>query len=235
MIVSINQPAYLPWLGYFDRIAVSDCHVVLDSVQFEKNSFVNRNQVRTAQGSTWLTVPVSTKGKFGSLPIKDLEIATGEHWAGKHQRTLSQAYARAPHFARHREFFDDVYSRTWTRLADLIEPITRYLCSCFRITTPMVSSSTLTAEGRKDELVLQICRELGATTYLSGPLGRNYLDESKFARAGIAVRFADYIHPTYPQAHDGFLPNMAAVDLLFMVGEDAGRVLRTTDKASWKP
>ena len=82
MIVSINQPAYLPWLGYFHRIAVSDLHVVLDHVQFEKNSFTNRNKVRTASGTPWLTVPVRSKGRFGDLAINEVDIADGR-WTAK--------------------------------------------------------------------------------------------------------------------------------------------------------
>ncbi len=74
MLLSINQPAYLPWPGYFDRIARSDLHVVLDHVQFEKNSFINRNRILGANGPCWLTVPVRTKGRFGDLQIHEIEI-----------------------------------------------------------------------------------------------------------------------------------------------------------------
>lgn len=228
MIVSINQPAYLPWLGYFDRIAASDLHVVLDTVQFEKNSFVNRNRVRTQQGAAWLTVPVATSGRFGALPIMDIEIAPDPRWANKHWQTLIQSYARAPYFSAHRDFFAAIYARPWQRLVELIDPITEHLCAAFGIGTRTVRASALAVDGRKDDLVLAICRKVGATTYLSGPLGRDYLDEGKFAAAGIAVRYADYAHPTYKQAHPGFLPFMAAIDLLFMAGPDAGGMLRTT-------
>ena len=96
MIVSINQPAYLPWLGYFHRIAVSGAHVVLDHVQFEKNSFTNRNKVRTAGGWCWLTVPVRTKGRFGDLAIRSLEIDNSTDWRARHWKTLYQSYKRAP-------------------------------------------------------------------------------------------------------------------------------------------
>ena len=98
-VVSINQPAYLPWLGYYDRIARADIHVELDCVQFEKNSFANRNRIRLRQGSAWLTVPVRTKGRFGDLMIDEIEISGDGRWQGKHWRSLSQAYAHAPHFA----------------------------------------------------------------------------------------------------------------------------------------
>src|SRR4029078_7067897 len=101
-MVSIQQPAYLPWLGYFHRIEVSDLHIVLDHVQFEKNSFTNRNKVRTREGWTWLTVPLRTSGSFGDLAIEEIDTAETQPWARKHQRTLSESYAKAPHFARHK-------------------------------------------------------------------------------------------------------------------------------------
>ena len=133
MIVSINQPAYLPWLGYFERIARSDVHVVLDHVQFEKNSFVNRNRVRTLQGSCWLTVPLKTSGKFGDLAIRDLQTVDGDKWAQKHWDTLRMNYARAPDFRDHAPFFEDVYSRPAPSLVGIVSEMTRYLLDSFGI------------------------------------------------------------------------------------------------------
>jgi hypothetical protein len=218
VIVSINQPAYLPWLGYFHRIAVSDVHVVLDQVQFEKNSFVNRNKVRTSQGSTWVTVPVRTSGRFGALPINEVEIDNTTSWARKHWTTMQQAYSRAPAFDDFAPWLGDLYTRPWERLADLSAEITGHVLRQLDIGTPIVTGSELAVEGKKDELVLSICRELGATTYLSGPLGRTYLREDNFADAGIDVVYHDYQHPLYPQLHGAFLPSMAVIDLLFNCG-----------------
>src|SRR5207249_4338568 len=135
MIVSINQPAYLPWLGYFHRIAVSDAHVVLDHVQFEKNSFTNRNKVRTREGWCWLTVPVKTAGKFGALPINEVRIANENLWASKHWATLMLNYSKAPFFNQHAEFFEDIYTRRWEKLADLAREITEYMLNAFGIHT----------------------------------------------------------------------------------------------------
>lgn len=228
MILSINQPAWLPWPGYFHRIARSDLHVVLDHVQFEKNSFVNRNRVRTREGATWLTVPVRTAGRFG-VSISDLEIAPDRRWARKHWDTLRFAYARAPHFAAHAAFFDDTLSRPWTRLVDLLEHVNRHLCSALEITTPQRHSSQLSPTGHKSDLVLELCRRLGATTYLSGPLGRNYLRSEDFSAAGIALRFDDFAPPVYPQCHPGFVPGLSVVDLLYNCGsEAAARLLAGT-------
>jgi len=225
MIVSINQPAYLPWLGYFHRIAVSDLHIVLDHVQFEKNSFTNRNQVRTANGPCWLTVPVATKGKFGDLSINKLEIAKEQRWADKHWGTLRANYRKAPFFAEHAPFFEQVYQKPWDRLSDLMNEITAYLLRAFCISTPLSFSSKMKAGGRKDELVLNLCREAGAATYLSGPLGRNYLHEEAFSATGIKVAYQDYQHPSYPQVYPGFESHMAAIDLLFNCGSHSREVL----------
>lgn len=225
MIVSINQPAYLPWLGYFHRIAVADAHIVLDHVQFEKNSFTNRNKIRTRNSWCWLTVPVRTAGKFGQIPINEIEVANEKKWAIKHWETLRLSYARAPFFTEHATFFESVYLRSWGKLIDLTGEITAYLLRAFEIKTRLFFSSQMKASGRKDELVLNLCRELGATVYLSGPLGRDYLREHLFRDEGIAVRYDDYQHPAYPQAHPGFEPYMAAVDLLFNAGQASPGVI----------
>ena len=218
MIVSINQPAYMPWLGYFHRIAASDTHIVLDHVQFEKNSFTNRNKIRNQEGWSWLTVPVMTAGKFGDLPINEIEISNEKKWPVKHWQSLRLNYAKAPFFGQHAGFFEGIYARPWKKLSDLNGAITEYLLDAFGIKTKCHRSSQMRVGGKKDELVLNLCRELGATAYLSGPLGRNYLREELFSRAGIAVRYDDYRHPVYPQAYPGFEPGMAAIDLLFNAG-----------------
>jgi len=232
MIVSIHQPAYLPWLGYFHRIAMSDAHIILDHVQFEKNSFTNRNKVRTADDWCWLTVPVKTAGKFGNLAINEIEIVAEVPWAASHWETLRLNYSKAPFFPQHSTFFRDLYSKTWSKLSGLTAEISGYLLSIFGVSTRLYFSSQMNVPGRKDELVLNLCRELGASTYLSGPLGRNYLREQLFRHHGITVQYDDYRHPTYVQAHPGFVPNMAAIDLLFNAGPASREILLTAGKHS---
>lgn len=226
MIVSINQPAYLPWLGYFHRIAISDLHIVLDHVQFEKNSFVNRNKLRTGQGPVWLTVPVHTKGRFGNLPINQLEVDNTQGWAAKHWQTIRQNYAKAPHFAPAGAHFESVYAREWPRLADLMRETNEYISrTAFQIHTPVRFSSEMNVPGAKSELILNLCRSVGATVYLSGPLGRAYLEEDRFSEAGIVVRYHDYAHPVYPQNRPGFEPFMSALDLVFNCGDRSREIL----------
>ncbi|HSI87152.1 MAG: WbqC family protein [Candidatus Methylacidiphilales bacterium] len=225
MIVSINQPAYLPWLGYISRIEKSDLHIVLDHVQFEKNSFTNRNKIRTKENWCWLTVPVQTKGKFGELPINHLGIAGEKNWSRKHWQSISNSYSKARCFKDISGFLEATYQTEWALLHDIMKHMLGEYLSRFRIETPLVYSSQMKAEGAKDELVLNLCLEAGATTYLSGPLGRNYLKEEKFRDAGIKVVYDDFRHPTYPQAYAGFEAGMACLDLLANCGEESRDIL----------
>jgi hypothetical protein len=234
MIVSINQPAYLPWLGYFHRIAISDLHIVLDHVQFAKNSVVNRNKIRTPQGSCWLTVPLKTKGRFGALAIQDVEIADEQPWRKKHWQSLKTNYAKAPFFAEHAPFFEAIYAKPWSKLSELMRAINDYLLHALGIRTPLRYSSQMVPRGKKEELVLNLCKEAGATTYVSGPFGRDYLDASAFAKEGIAVFFHDYTHPHYAQIFPNFEPFMSVLDLLFNHGPESLRLLSAGQEAPLK-
>lgn len=207
-------------------------HIVLDHVQFEKNSFVNRNRVRTAKGWTWLTVPVRTKGRFGNLQICDLEISLQAAWRRKHWDTIRFSYSRGAYFARHVPFFRAVYGREWERLNELLREITHYLLSALGITTRIVFSSEVAVSGEKEKLVLNLCRAVGARSYISGPQGRGYLDPSAFARAGIDLLFHDYRHPQYRQLYPGFEPYMSVVDVLFNHGSHSLRLLTNGQRLS---
>jgi len=220
MILSINQPAYLPWIGYFERIAMSDIHVVLDHVQFEKNSMVNRNRLRTAEGWCWLTVPVKTKGKFGNLPICDVEMADPSICL-KHIKSIQANYGRADHFAARSVALFDILRGSWNRLGDLIRSVNSLLLKELEIETELVSSSDYTWGSTKGNLVLEICRHFGATEYISGPFGREYLDLEAFAKAGVKVRFHDYQVKEYDQCFKGFEPYMSVIDLLFNCGKSS--------------
>jgi len=227
MRVSINQPAYLPWLGYFDRIAISDVHVVLDQVQFEKNSMTNRNKIRTRNGSSWLTVPVKTKGRFGDLSIYNLEIDTSSNWRDKHWKAICQNYSKSPYFGRYSSDLEKIYAREWTHLLKLTKELNHFfLETALQISTPLTYASNLQVEAKKSDLVLSICQKLGATTYVSGPFGRDYLDEDKFKKTGVEIEYHDYQHPAYRQYYQPFEPYMSTLDLIMNCGPDSKNVLR---------
>ena len=226
MIVSISQPAYLPWLGYFDRIARSDVHIVLDNVQIERGtSFTNRNKIRTPHGWAWLTIPIRRGDTPEGAIINNVQI-DGSQWANKHLRSLIQSYSKTPHFANHRGWLEDFYSKHWTHLAPLLREETGYFLNTLEIKTRLVFSSEMNVDGQKSDLILNLCKAVGATTYLSGPFGRHYLDASSFEDAGIGIEFHDYIHPVYSQCQGEFMPHLSVVDLLFNHGGKSLAILR---------
>jgi hypothetical protein len=216
VIVSIHQPAYLPWLGYFDKIRRADLFIYLDTVQFQKNSFQNRNRIRTKSGPIWLTVPVKTRGVLYDTPLKDLQIDIGQHWQAKHLNALKMNYSRAPMFQSIFPRLEQYYKRPWERLADLCWEMMIEFNNMLGIGTRIVKASALRGvEGGKSTLVLNLCRAVGATSYLSGSLGRQYLKLDDFSAAGIDLVFQDFVHPTYSQQYRGFEPFMGVIDLLF--------------------
>lgn len=226
MIVSINQPAYLPWIGYFHRIAISNLHIVFDHVQFEKNSFTNRNKAKTTDSWCWLTVPIKTKGRFGNLAINSLEIDNSINWKIKHWQTICHSYGRTPYFQEHKSFFESVYQRDWQYFSNLCYETTNYLLKALGITTPLLFSSEMNPKGVKDELVLDLCQKVRARTYLSGILGQSYIREALFDQAGIRVAYQNYRHPKYPQCRgQDFEPYMSVVDLLFNCGSQSLNIL----------
>lgn len=218
MIAAIHQPAYLPWLGYLDRIARADVFIYLDTVQFEKNSFTNRNRIKTANGPVWLTIPVRGKGHLDGT-IKTLEIDTSKPWAKKHLRSITQAYGRAPDAQAKLATLEATYAGA-TILADLCFNQLLFWCSSCGITTKIIRASELQSIGQKADLVVNLCEEVGATAYLSGPFGHDYLDPQAFADRCIALHFHDFEHPQYPQLHGTFIPGMGIVDY-WMTGDSA--------------
>lgn len=229
MIVSISQPAYLAWLGYYERLSLSDLHIVLDNVEIGTKSFTNRNKIRVHDGWTWLTVPVSNRGEKKHLPIRELEISDSK-WQRKHWQSLCLNYSRAPHFKDHAPFFEAFFAQEWHSLSDMIRESNTYLMQCLGLTTPLQYSYEMQPQQTKDTLILELCLAVGASTYISGPFGREYLDESKFTAMGIEVIYHDYKHPVYSQNFSGFEPFMSIIDLLFMQGHQALNILKTDSK-----
>lgn len=212
MIVGIHQPAYLPWLGYFDKIATADVFVILDSVQFDRTWFTQRQYVKTAGGRVLLTIPVR-KGHMQETLLQT-RIAEDTDWRRKHWKTLDQAYHRAPGWAGiagdlHSFYRPPLHSPTLTEfcLAQL-----GFWLRELEIGTEIVRSSELAVTGARSELLLNICKAVGADTYLSGAHGGNYLDTALFDSAGIKVAFQDFQHPVYNQLHGKFVPNLGVID-----------------------
>jgi hypothetical protein len=221
LIVSINQPAYLPWLGYFDRIFNSDIHVVLDHVQFEKNSMINRNKILSNQREQFLTIPVMTKGRFGELAIDQIKVSNNVDWRRKHYQSLQQAYSKA----RYKDFVLEKMEPLYEgEKENYLAPILRLNLEIFLKllsinNTSILYSSEMNCRGSKSDLILDICRLLGATVYISGPFGKNYLNEDEFSDAGIKIIYQNYKHPIYRQKSNNFISHISTLDLIMNHGD----------------
>jgi hypothetical protein len=223
--VAIHQPQYLPWLPYLAKIAQCDVFVLLDDVQYQKNGMQNRNQIKTAQGPTWLTVPVHADLE---ATIAQTSLAR-QPWASKHLRTIVQSYARAAGTAATIAALEPVLQQDWESLADLNAAVLDLLLRAFAIDVPVVRSSTLAASGQKQDRVLAICAELGATTYLSGRGAAVYQEPAAFEALGISLDYQNYRAPDYPQCHMGlgFVPHLSSLDLALNHPADAAAILRS--------
>jgi len=219
MIVSIHQPQYLPWVPYFLKIAESDLFIILDSVDFQKNGLQNRNRIKTAQGGGWLTVPVCQK--LGQK-IRDVEIDNTIEWRKKHWNSIAQNYSKAQSFGKYADELEEVYRRDWSLLIDLDMHILEMMVHWMEIGTRMIRSSEMKTVGKGSGLVLGLCREVGATRYLSGVGARSYLNEEAFQVAGVELVYRAPVLPdTYPQRHSkvGFLNDLSALDIVLNCGD----------------
>ena len=228
--VVVLQPSYLPWRGYFHQMWLADTFVFLDDVQYDKHSWRNRNRLKGSGGSFWITVPVRIPA-WPPPPILGVEIDNASPWRRKHRDSIHQSYARAPEAPHYLPLIDELYSREWTHLVDLDITTTTELARLLGIRTRCIRSSELNAPGTRTERLVNLCRALGATRYLSGPSARDYLDESRFADAGVEVEWMDYAYPPHPQLHGDFDPFVSVVDLLMNCGSKAPEFIWDTAHA----
>jgi hypothetical protein len=220
--VAIVQSNYIPWKGYFDMIGMVDEFILYDDVQYTRRDWRNRNRIKTTSGVQWLTIPVEVKGKY-TQRVRDV-VVSEPAWARTHWRTLLHQYTAAPHFRELKPTVEGWYDAVadMKHLTDINEYFLRAICGVLEIPTTISRSSDYAlAEGRSERL-LDLCVQTGATTYLSGPAARTYLDEKLFQDAGIAVRWMEYNgYPEYPQLHPPFEHGVTVLDLLFNTGVGA--------------
>jgi hypothetical protein len=215
VLVTIHQPNYLPWPGFFHKWLISDAFVILDTVQYHKNEWQNRNRIKAAGGAQWVTVPVAYR--FPQT-IGEVEIANA-NWARKQVAAIEQAYARAPYLDQYWPQLRDVLMQPWAKIADLNSAVIRELGEMLGCNAPLYRSSQMQTESNDPtERLIALCRELGGTAYLSGREGRGYLEQEKFADAGIELWFQEVEAPLYPQLHGEFISHLSVVDMLFNLG-----------------
>lgn len=218
--VAIVQSSYIPWKGYFDLIRSVDMFLLLDNVQFTRRDWRNRNRIKTREGLAWLSIPVHTRGRYTQL-IQDTTTSDPD-WGRRHWQTIRANYAKSPYFDRYAERFADLYERSSARLSEINHAFIAAICDSLGITTPMAWSSAFETRNTPSERLIDLCRAVGGTDYLSGPSAREYLDVAAFNADGVAVQFADYSgYPEYAQPHGPFEHHVSVLDLLFCTGPRA--------------
>jgi hypothetical protein len=215
MMIAIHQPHFLPWLGYLHRMAQVDLFVLLDHVQFERRNYQNRTQFRLDDQARWLTIPVVQRSQKERIVEKLVDHSAPSQFA-----TLRHAYRDAGFFGTYAPEVKRLLDTKWERLVDINQASLDLLRDAFGITTPLARTSELAVEGARGDLILNICKAVGATQYMVGFGGsRGYLDADAFAAAGVEIVLHEFTHPEYKQCGKGpFIKGLSAIDMLFNVG-----------------
>lgn len=230
MILTAHQPVYLPWLGFFHKIALAEKFCVFDVAQYQTKDYNNRNKIKTNAGPIWLTVPVESKQHFEKR-IADVRIVSNG-WNRKHIKSIELAYKKAPYFEQYFPPMRDLLAQQFDLLTELNTQMLELLLSQLGIAIPVVKATGLGLEGKKSDLVLDMCLKLGADVYVFGAQGRNYADVDAFLRAGVKPYFQDYIHPLYRQLNGAFEPYMSVIDLLYNEGPASLEILMSGNVTS---
>jgi hypothetical protein len=224
VIVAIHQPQYLPWLGYFDKIDKADKFIFLDTVQFKKNEWQNRNRIKTAQGWQWLTVP--TLYKFPER-INEVKVNNSVRWQHIQRQSIVSNYSPAPYFKEFITIIEDIFSEKWDFLSPLNILSTKKLVEILGIKTDIFIASELGVFPEDpDDRLISIVKSMKGTHYLAGSGGKNYMNIDKYSAERVEVIFQEFHCPQYIQLFHGFQSNMSVIDLLFNHGEQSLPIIR---------
>lgn len=223
MRISIQQPEFFPWLGFFDKIRQVDKVVFLDNVQFKKRYFENRNRVRTYEGWTWLIAPVITKGRY-TQNINEVEIDNTQEWRKKLVGTIEHNYRKAPFWQELGPELCQIIMKPMNRLVEFNLAVILLLLKKLGLPIDWVLASSLNTQHHGSDLILEICEKTGAQEYFSGRDGKEYLNLETFEKKGINVHFQAFVHPIYHQFHGGFKQAMSVIDLYFNMGPESTKV-----------
>ena len=223
-VIAIHQPQFLPWLGYVDKLRRSQIFCLLDTVQYKKNEFQNRNRIKTAQGWQWLTVPVTYR-----YPQRINEVGVNQtvDWQRKHLQALMTHYRKTLFFRTYIDDFEEFYAQPFTHLAEANVASIRLLMKLLQLECDLVLASSLPIQtDHPTGRLAEVCRVLGGSIYLSGRDGAKYMELDVFRAYQIQVRFQNFMHPIYPQPYGRFEPNLSALDLLFNCGPNSLTILK---------
>lgn len=215
MIVAIHQPNYLPWLGFFHKMANCDTFVLLDNVKHSKSSFTHRNKIKMNNEAILLSVPLKNKESV----INELIISNPDENLKQHFRIIENSYRKSKYWELYAPELFKIYNSNWVKLFDLNLSLINLVRKNLGINTKLLIASQLSnISGEGSERNLSICKELGANIYLSGSGARVYNDENAFKEAGIVIKYDEFVHPIYKQLGNNFIPNLSAIDFLLNCG-----------------
>ncbi|MDH5888515.1 WbqC family protein [Vibrio splendidus] len=217
MKVAILQSNYIPWKGVFDMISQVDKFIFFEDVDYTNRDWRTRNKIRTKGDSKWLTVPVKKMPR--GTKIFEISILNDGKWQRKHKSTIKQEYSKARYFKEYEWVLDEIYDKEWDSLSDFNISITKLLCEVIGIKCDFLNSINIKSHGDKDDKLISICKEVGATCYLSGPAAKSYIDPGKFENENIELSYIDYSkYPEYEQLHSGFEHFVSVLDVIFNCG-----------------
>ncbi len=225
MKVALIQSNFIPWRGYFDIIDDVELFIYHDDLQYTKGDWRNRNRIKTPNGCIWLTVPVRYRNT--EQLIHDTQIAYDTGWMKKMLNKVRENYRKAEYFDRYFPMFEECLLQKWSTISELNEAMNAWILLELQITTPIVQASSFAPQGAKESRVLDILKKAGATTYLSGPSGRNYINAEKFAMAGIDLEYKVYEYEEYAQLSKPFEPFVTVLDLMFSCGDSSYKYLKS--------
>lgn len=218
MIISAHQPAYNPWLGLIHKILVADIFVVMDDVQFEKNSFINRNKILQNSNEIMLTIPIKTKN-YHSKILKEMEVSD-DKWKHKHLKSIEQSYRKSKNFDMVFQKLKNIYSIESKYLIDYTNAYLELIVDFMEVKTRIVFASDLNITAKKLDYVCELTKKLNGTIFIFGSQGKGYADTNYLKKQDIAPYFQDYRCSPYPQMTKKFHPYMGVIDLLFNENKD---------------
>ena len=222
-LVGVHQPNFLPWLGYFAKIAKSDTFVIYDSAQFAKTggTWTNRVKLLMNGAGNWATMPV-VRAYHGTRRTDEMLIDDTSPWRSKLLKTIRQSYAKAPFFTETLRLVESLVELPETNIARFNEHGIRAVMQQLGLTTPLMKSSEMNVEGSATEALIAIVTRAGGTAYLSGDGATGYQENEKFEAAGLGLEKLNFAHPTYPQGSNGeFVPGLSVIDALMWIGPAA--------------
>ena len=220
--VAMFQSNYIPWKGYFDIINDVDVFVFYDDVQYTVRDWRNRNIIKSANGCSWLTVPVVNKN-LREKKVYEVEIDNTTAWAQKHFKTIVMSYSKTAFLKDYINLLELIYlDNKWTNLSTMNRFIIEQVCKLLNIKTDFVNLQDMGISGNKNgERILKVCRELNCDYVVNGPAAKEFIDQSLFDESGVVLEYKTYEYPTYRQLSFPFEHGVSIFDLLFNTGPEA--------------